>query len=104
MTRIAQTGTIFGALFLGVFPAMAQQFGLGSVGVGSNKDTMWVSICPPGTTIVSGSCIAPVGSAVSLQSFGMDSSAIVGNVCGRTAFRKRAYGLTALARNERALS
>ena len=73
MTRIAQTGTIFGALFLGVFPAMAQQFGLGSVGVGSNKDTMWVSICPPGTTIVSGSCIAPVGSAVSLQSFGMDT-------------------------------
>jgi len=52
---------------------MAQQFGLGSVGVGSNKDTMWVSICPPGTTIVSGSCIAPVGGAVSLQSFGIDT-------------------------------
>ena len=37
------------------------------------RDTMWVSICPPGTNIVSGSCIATVGGAVSLQSFGMDT-------------------------------
>jgi hypothetical protein len=76
MTTIIQTATVLAALLLGVFPAGAQpfatQFGQGSVGEGSNKDTKWVSICPSGTFIVSGSCIAPGGSAVPLKSFGMN--------------------------------
>jgi len=70
--RASQAATIFAVFGLGVFPAMAQQFGAGSVGVGNDKNTKWVSICPPGTTIVSGSCFVPDGTTAALRSFGTD--------------------------------
>jgi len=61
---------------LGIAPAAAQQFatqfGLGSQGVASDKNTKWVSSCPPGTVVVAGSCSSSEGSKVPLASFGMN--------------------------------
>jgi hypothetical protein len=76
MTMVAKIPTVFAAFLLGIVPAVAQQqfatqFGLGSVGLGSDNNTKWVSICPAGTTVVSGSCLAPEG-GVPLRSFGMN--------------------------------
>jgi hypothetical protein len=77
MRKLIQPATLLAALLLGTFPAMAQpwstQFGQGSVGEGSHNNTKWVSICPNGTFIVSGSCLAPEGSKVPLRSFGMNT-------------------------------
>jgi hypothetical protein len=73
--RIAQIGTVFAAFLLGAIPATAQQFVSGSAGVGSNKDMEWVSNCPVGTTVISGSCLLPGGGSAALHSMGVNLEA-----------------------------
>ncbi|HXW72101.1 MAG TPA: hypothetical protein VEK34_11765 [Methylocella sp.] len=65
---------LLGALLLSALPAAAQQFGPGTAGEPSNNDTTWVSICPPGTTVVSGSCFTPGGEDHALRSAGINTA------------------------------
>ena len=67
-----------GVLLLSAVPAAAQQvgpqFGPGTAGEPSDNNTKWVSICPPGTTVVSGSCFTPGGEDHALRSAGINTA------------------------------
>jgi len=73
MIRPCHAGLIFTAVLFVASPAIAQQFGVGSVGVASEKNKKWVSVCPMGTTIVAGSCLLPEGTKAILESFGANT-------------------------------